>query len=424
MNDLRLRFLSALASAGIVALPMEGCGGIAPTAVGDAGTPGATHPDGAPLADGSLTSVDASVDGPVIVEPDGALPPVTCQYGKPASQCFTHDQLVSVYTMPPMGGDIADGGGIDAASASWDQNGCLPPNQVEDGCCNPALAGPSFNGAQCCYTFCTGACCGRPLFVSGEARIAPAAFRGDWGGGAWRAAGSDDHLDAVTRERLAEAWLYDAQLEHASVASFARFTLDLLAAGAPPELVAEAQRASLDEVAHARLCFALASRYARKELGPGPLDLSGAGPSRSLAEAVAAAVREGCVGETIASVFAREQLRHATDPEAREALARIAEEEARHAELAWRFVGWALRVGGERVREAARCAFTKAIHAPFATATADGVDRAAWRAHGRLTREEMRAAERNAKRDVILPCARAVAELSGSDRGLELMAFS
>jgi hypothetical protein len=47
-------------------------------------------------------------------------------------------------------------------------------------------------------------------------------------------------------------------MEHASVAAFARFTLDLLALGAPADLVQSAQQALGDEIAHAELCFGLA----------------------------------------------------------------------------------------------------------------------------------------------------------------------
>ena len=49
----------------------------------------------------------------------------------------------------------------------------------------------------------------------------------------------------------------------ASIAAFARFTMMLLAVGAPPELVVAAQRASIDEVAHARSSGPNCSGYSR-----------------------------------------------------------------------------------------------------------------------------------------------------------------
>src|SRR5262249_49507183 len=88
--------------------------------------------------------------------------------------------------------------------------------------------------------------------------------------------------------------------------------------------------------------FALASAYAGTPIGPGPLDLSEAFPASSLATAVHAAVLEGCIGETVAAVEAREAVAAATDPAVRAALSRVALEEQTHAARAFRFVKWAL----------------------------------------------------------------------------------
>jgi hypothetical protein len=60
------------------------------------------------------------------------------------------------------------------------------------------------------------------------------------------------------RDALGAEWRDNGKKEHASVAAFAQLTLDLMAVGAPPELVAAAQRDALDEVRHAAACFAIA----------------------------------------------------------------------------------------------------------------------------------------------------------------------
>jgi hypothetical protein len=65
-------------------------------------------------------------------------------------------------------------------------------------------------------------------------------------------------------------------MEHASVAAFARFVLELLSAGAPLELVEGAGDAMRDELRHTQICFGLASAYAGAPIGPGPLDTTGA----------------------------------------------------------------------------------------------------------------------------------------------------
>jgi hypothetical protein len=228
----------------------------------------------------------------------------------------------------------------------------------------------------------------------------------------WVAAGAegDPSLDEATRRVVARAWLEDARLEHASIASFARFTIELLALGAPADLVLDAQRATADEVEHARLCFALASRYAGEMLGPGPLGIDGAELTSSLVECAASAVREGCVGETLAALQASEQLARAADPRVRAALARIADDEARHAELAWRFVRWAIERGGAAVRAAVARAFREALRdlERAGPRPIDTVDAAACRAHGRLLPAEERAFALLAAREIIEPCRRAL----------------
>jgi hypothetical protein len=291
----------------------------------------------------------------------------------------------------------------------FDANGCQVQGEVRDGCCNPAQSAGFIDG-QCCYGFCTGACCGRPLTVAGEARVAPSAVRSDW-------IADDIHvklddLDAAERAELAREWLRDAQMEHASIASFARFLLDLLAVGAPPELVEGARRAMADEVRHARVCFALASAYAGNALGPGPLDLRGVGVSESLAAAAALAAREGCVNETVAALSAFEQARCAADPVVRAALERIASEETEHAELAWRFVRWAIAAGGEEVAAAVNEALRPGAGV-MASPCDTRVDELASardprRSRGRLQRSDQRAIEARAWTEVILPCAHAL----------------
>lgn len=165
-------------------------------------------------------------------------------------------------------------------------------------------------------------------------------------------------LPPALRARLAEGWLDAALDEHASIAAFSRFSLHLLAVGAPPELLAGAHQAALDELGHAQLCFDIAGAYAGAPTSPGPLPLPPdlLGPL-DLASIAAAAVAEGCVGETIAAQEARALAGLAGPAVIRAALLRIADEEQQHAALSWRFAGWALRAGGAGVRAAMQRAF-------------------------------------------------------------------
>ena len=200
----------------------------------------------------------------------------------------------------------------------------------------------------CCYHWFD-YCSGRPL-LDGEAALAAPVRAGD----AWLGEPVTEDmlcgapLSPAGRARLAAAWLEDARMEHASVASFARAALELLAVGAPAELVGACAAAGADEVRHARLCFSLAAAYGGEAQGPGPLPpaLPRVGGLVALA---CDTFREGCVGETLAALGALRAARRCQIPAVRAVLEEIAEDEARHAELAWATLAWAVQVGGAEV---------------------------------------------------------------------------
>jgi hypothetical protein len=232
------------------------------------------------------------------------------------------------------------------------------------------------------------------------------------GAGGWSAAELAPRLDGLgpaEREALAAAWTRDGLLEHASVAAFARFSLELLAAGAPADLVEAAHRAALDEIRHAALCLSLAGAYLGAPVEPGPLPCGDAlRLTPGLPELAAAAAKEGCVGETVAAILAAEQLSRATDPAVRQALAEIAADEARHAELSFRAVAWAIRVGGEAVRAAVAAVFEEAAREGVPAGGVEADPRGALSAHGRLDAATARAAAARALSDVVLPSANAL----------------
>ncbi len=362
MSYLRTQIAILLAASGALGVLASACGGKV-----------FVDPPGSGGSGGGLTSSSGGTD---------PLPP-TCESGEPNKECMS----------PPPDG-----------TAPFD---CPAASEVEDGCCNAATKGPFAEGGLCCYWWCPGACCGRAFTVGGEARVAEVVSRQGW------LASSEHrpiaHLDEPTRAALAEAWLADAQMEHASVASFARFTLELLALGAPSDLVEASQRASMDEVEHARLCFGIASRFAGRAMGPAPLAMEGAMRGGSLAESAAWAVEEGCIGETIAAMTAHAQRDVAEDEGVRAALDRIADDEERHAMFAWRFVAWALTTGDASVHAAVMSAFSRVqcyLQRDADEANEGEINTALYHRYGRLTRAEADQAARSALRDVIEPCVR------------------
>lgn len=264
---------------------------------------------------------------------------------------------------------------------------------------------------QCCYEVTHYSCAvGRPYMDHGRPQTSKArAAKTGW---IEETTPQIAGLSADARARLASAYLQDALLEHASIASFGRFALELLAVGAPSDLIELAHAAALDEVRHARLMFGLASAYAGTTLGPQVFPFGGAVPvSDRLADIAARTVLEGCIGETLASLLAAEQASRAEDPAVRQVLAGIAEDEARHAELAWKTVAWAVSVGGEAVRCAVAEAFERA------RMQADDIELPSigdefLEKHGRRAPAILREAARRGWAEVIHPAATAVVGVS------------
>ncbi len=263
---------------------------------------------------------------------------------------------------------------------------CIPdPN------CDPEL--PRFHGG------------GRPFLVDGCARFAPAAERADW---------NDTEppileLPGMLPARLADEWTRLGLMEHASIAAFARFTLQLMSLGAPPDLIEGATSAMADETRHAKLCFAIASRYAGRRLGPGALPVERSLSESSLLEIVLNTILEGCVGETIAAIEAGEAAEHASDPTIRGVLSALSCDEATHAALAFRFVKWALTQGDADFRSSVVSAFERLqAEAPLASfLRMIPADRELLQ-NGVVPesmRDEIRA---RTIEDLIIPCARAL----------------
>ncbi len=217
-------------------------------------------------------------------------------------------------------------------------------------------------------------------------------------------------LPPALRARLAAEWSCDGQLEHSSIASFARLSLQLLSFGAPPALLTAVHVAAIEEVEHARRCFLLAGRYAGTPVAPGPLSLHDAGAlETTLARFAADAVAEGCVAESLGALEAADAAEGAQDDEARALQQRIATDESRHAELAFRLVRWALDRGDPAVAPAVAGAFD-AADAALGPCPAADPDEDALRAHGRLTARRRWELRERAFAELIAPARAALLE--------------
>jgi hypothetical protein len=286
-------------------------------------------------------------------------------------------------------------------------DGCICGSVISETC------GPQVNelGACCYWAEQDGAQCpGRPFVIAGEARLASVIPSDAW---------TDDAPLAASDALLAAAWLHDARTEHAAIASFARFAMQLLALAAPPRFVAAAHRAALDELAHARLCFTLAARHGAPRSGPGPLAVEGAlDDSADPIAIVLATVREGCVAETISAVQLACACESAADPWLRARLQSMLEQELEHVELAWTFVAWAIASGDASLRAAVGDAFVAAAqHIPggFPDEPAPD-DRDRWRRAGRLVLAERLAIARDTIERLVHPAAARLLESPVGER--------
>lgn len=148
-----------------------------------------------------------------------------------------------------------------------------------------------------------------------------------------------------------------ALLEAISVDAFEILSAELRAHDAPDRLVRAAQRAAGDEVRHARRTMALATRFGAKPAVPGV----SRPPVRSIEAIALDNMVEGCVRETYGALVATHQGRRAADPVVRATMARIAQDETRHAALAWDIAHWAWTRLDDGARRRVECARARAI---------------------------------------------------------------
>lgn len=225
-----------------------------------------------------------------------------------------------------------------------------PPDDAGDTCCYKARYQPIDTVPNCVP--------GRPYVQEGENVLAQLIqMKGDW-----RHNGTS--IPFGTKEERKSAghfYLETARAEHASVASFNRFSLELISLGAPANLIRRAQEAALDEVRHAQQAFSISNTLLSKEFQPSAMsiDVQLAKNHLALAKAV---LEEAAIQETIAVLLAVEQLRVVQSPVIKAYLQEVVEDESRHAELAFDTLRWCLEMGGEEVRTLIHDRIQESIH--------------------------------------------------------------
>ena len=242
---------------------------------------------------------------------------------------------------------------------------------------------------------------GRQIRRFGRVLLPPLQGGADW-------ARERDHVavDEALRNAVAQQWRENGRTEYASVAAFSRLSLDLLALGAPPALVAAAQRDALDEIRHAELSFALARSIDGVAVSPGaftavrdtkPL----AGPREVLLARLAVdslvdgALHEGVSARVIAQLGRRSEVAGI-----RSLLKELAADEGRHAAHGWEVVAWCVSEGGAPVLDALRGA-ARALPATMVSVLPAGAADGAWERYGIHGRALEAAEYRTGREDLI-----------------------
>jgi hypothetical protein len=289
---------------------------------------------------------------------------------------------------PTVPADAASAGEGDAAldatkdAGLADDSGVCAPVPVEaglfgeDGSCGrfvqlPCGIPPALQGVGCypSIDFCTMACpegaffaCAVPPPTCEDGGLVPGApVYVDCAtclvGGGRRPVGLPSPKRSDASSPVARYFEDVAYVERASVDAFVQLHARLTSFAAPPRLRRAALRAVGDERRHARVTAGFARRYGGKAESPRPCALA---PLTFEEWALENAV-EGCVRETFAALVAMHQAERASDPRVARAMRLIAEDETRHAELAWAIHRWAAPRLSAEARRRVRAAQAQAV---------------------------------------------------------------
>ncbi|MEZ4409290.1 MAG: hypothetical protein R3A52_22890 [Polyangiales bacterium] len=343
--------------------PVAGCGSTVITPEQDAGGDVSTT-DTAPPTDVVITDraqpvdagpYDAGQDVEVVVDVSPVdtgprdVPPVDVQPIDAGPEDVPPSDVGPIDVVLPDTGPLPDVSPVDVQPG--DGGACDPivGAMHSGGTCNTLIQFPCGlpsdvrvpEGGWLEYTDCERLCRGPDIFFSGGCQVTARGDAGDTLSCITCAVGRRPEgfvPTAVRASDLAGEFLARVtELEEASIEAFERLALELAQWGAPTELVDAARAAADDERRHTRAMGALA---ARRGAVPARAAANDAWAPRALEDLALENAVEGCVRETFGALVATWQSRHAADATAARAFAVVAEDESRHADLAWAVAEW------------------------------------------------------------------------------------
>ena len=215
-------------------------------------------------------------------------------------------------------------------------------------------------------------------------------------------------LTAPERARLAETWKRRSAAEYLAVSTFSILAIDLVAAGAPADVLSHCVRAQLDEIRHAELAIRMVEIYGGSRIEPvaGMSRLPDSQEMSKLQQAVANTLLVSCVSETYATTILTATRDLTTDPVAHAVLTSIYSDEVMHARLGWSYLRFGIDKGGQKVIEAASAMVPRAIKGVANVIERErpiGEVTEAVRRHGLMTPGEERRVFSQTVREVLVP---------------------
>jgi hypothetical protein len=215
-------------------------------------------------------------------------------------------------------------------------------------------------------------------------------------------------LTDAERARLAETWRRRAAAEYLAITTFAVLAIDLVAAGAPADVVSHCVRSQLDEIRHAELAIRMHEIYGGKRIQP-PAGMSNLPDDRKmpkLHQAAANTLLVSCVSETYATTVLTATRDITTDPVALAVLTSIYSDEVMHARMGWSYLRYAIEKGGDGVIKAAAAMVPVALRGVANVIERErpiGEVTEAIRKHGLMTAAEERVIYSGCVREVLVP---------------------
>lgn len=138
---------------------------------------------------------------------------------------------------------------------------------------------------------------------------------------------------------MASEWTRQGLYEHASIGTFAKFTVELMSIGAPLWMIQLANTAGSDEIRHAQISFDIANLYMNGTqcVVPGPFPQHQVNVDGDWDRIATDTAIGGCIGETV-SAF--KMMESTSETVLDEYIRQIAMDEVRHAALAWTSMKW------------------------------------------------------------------------------------